>query len=62
MTKLLCFTTVDLPDRSREEWRALGKDSRALASFIERFNIDSWPQIVRDVVRNAPPDGFAIWP
>lgn len=59
------FATVEVPDRSREEWETLGHDTPELKKMLtDRFarKDSKWPALVQALVNNAPTDTLTCWP
>ncbi|EOO03550.1 putative kynurenine 3-monooxygenase protein [Phaeoacremonium minimum UCRPA7] len=58
---MLAGTQYSTPDRTREEWAALLKDTEGLKQLIRR-DIDSYPDIIRSALENINGETFNVWP
>lgn len=58
---MLAGTQYPTPDRTREEWAALLKDTQGLKKLIRR-DIDSFPDIIQSALENINEETFNIWP
>lgn len=59
------FASVEVPDRSREEWTALGQNQEALYHLLETsfLSRDSHcPEYAREVIRNSAKSHLDLWP
>ena len=67
------FATVEEKERSRDEWAKLDADKEQLSQILrERHNCaqdqnkdhesSGWPEIVRDICRDAAPSSLLTWP
>lgn len=57
------IVNLELPDRSKDEWRALDEDKVALRRLLETaFCSGGWPKQVEIMCRNTPGEEFMAWP
>lgn len=61
------FANVEAEDRSREEWARFGSDGQGMKDVIlhKFFNgdrADQWPEMVRQLILQTPPEALANWP
>lgn len=57
------FANVELPDRSKDEWKRCGEDKEGLRQLLkDRFCHSGWPEQVQLLIRETPLDEFKIWP
>ncbi|KAJ5605397.1 salicylate hydroxylase [Penicillium lagena] len=62
-SNLLLFTTIEVPDRPKDEWQALAANKRALSGMLQsRLYADDYPEWLRELVASAPLDQYDIWP
>jgi len=60
---LLFFSTVETPDRPRDEWHALAEDRQVLKDMLQdRFSDRQWPEVVRGLVTETPVENLICWP
>ena len=59
------FATIEIDDRSRADWDALGHDKDALKQMLaDRFLGESskWPEYVKALCEKTPPETLTSWP
>jgi 2-polyprenyl-6-methoxyphenol hydroxylase-like FAD-dependent oxidoreductase len=59
---ILFFSTLEVPDRSQEEWRMLMDNKTELLGLLEKFSSEEWPDIVRGLIRDAPKEKYYGFP
>ncbi len=61
--EVLFFNTAETHDRSKEEWKALEADKEQLKELLKHpFLEEPWPDVVRELVTNAPAERYSCWP
>lgn len=57
------IVNLELPDRSKDEWSALGEDKVALRRLLEAaFCSGGWPKQVEIMCQETPAEAFTTWP
>ena len=57
------FATLHMPDRSREEWDAYGRDKAQMSAMLkETYCQGDWPEIVQAACNLTPAETLIHWP
>ncbi|KAH8801735.1 hypothetical protein F5884DRAFT_807705 [Xylogone sp. PMI_703] len=61
--EVLFFSTLEVPDRSREEWESFEADKKGLADMLRtRFTTSEWPSAVHSLLKNTSEEKYTCWP
>lgn len=61
--EILFFSTLEIPDRSKEEWENLNSDKQQLPRMLrDRFSGPEWPKVVRHLLKNTSEEMYTCWP
>jgi 2-polyprenyl-6-methoxyphenol hydroxylase-like FAD-dependent oxidoreductase len=59
------FTTVEVTDRNRDSWTALGKNPEEMVGILRKRFLDGelqWPALVQQLCENKPTASLSCWP
>lgn len=57
------IANIELPERSKEEWRRFGENAEGLRDLLkEKFCGGGWPEQVQIMCQETSADEFKIWP